>query len=135
MDYQGLKDTLVKWLAEKLLSRLDAEAIKGMLNALIARLREKSNETESLLDDWTVDALEDIVNDDVKIQIIADWARSILGKAFEVEGADMERLDVARQVLGNPCVNGGDEAGAAVKVAGLLKVLSDAMNAYFKEEE
>lgn len=84
MEYAGMKESVLNWLAAKLLSRLDEEAVKGALDALIVRLREKAEETETLIDDWTVDALEDAANDEEKVRIITAKVQELIGKALGV---------------------------------------------------
>ena len=135
MELEGLKDVLVRWLAEKLLSRIDSDMVSEMLEYLVETLKTKAEETERVIDDWLVEAIEDIVRDEEKVRTITVWVREKIGQFMLQETCGKEEfIAVASEIIGG-CEDGVCSVNSEnlQKVAQVLEAVIGSLNAYFKE--
>lgn len=76
MIRQWLEKFIVKWAVEQ----FTLENLRSILVRCVAFLRVKASETDNLVDDWAIEALEGIVADDNKMKILYDWLYSYVAK-------------------------------------------------------
>lgn len=67
-----LEQYIIKWAVEQ----FTLENLKLILTRCVEFLKVKSYETENYVDDWVVEILEGIVNDDKKMTILYEWLYS-----------------------------------------------------------
>lgn len=79
MNFDKIKETITGWIVEVLLSRIDVETVRGIFQRAVNALKEKTLETENQVDDWAVEALEAIVADDAKMEIVTQFIREKIG--------------------------------------------------------
>lgn len=79
MNFDKIKEAVSGWIVEVLLSRIDVETVRGIFQRAVDALKEKTLETENQVDDWAVEALEAIVADDAKMEIVTQFIREKIG--------------------------------------------------------
>ena len=79
MNFDKIKEAVSGWIVEVLLSRIDVETVRGIFQRAVNALKEKTLETENQVDDWAVEALEAIVADDAKMEIVTQFIREKIG--------------------------------------------------------
>lgn len=79
MNFDKIKEAISGWIVEVLLSRIDVETVRGIFQRAVNALKEKTLETENQVDDWAVEALEAIVADDAKMEIVTQFIREKIG--------------------------------------------------------
>ena len=67
----GKLRTLIRdYIARIIIETFTTQSLKKVLSELVTYLKEQAAGTENIVDDWLVEALENIVNDPEKIQTI-----------------------------------------------------------------
>ena len=72
---------------------LTAENVKSILLQLIAKLKEKTDATENPIDDAAVDALEFLVSDEKRVEILVEWLKAKLNTDRICQCPNGEELD------------------------------------------
>lgn len=73
--FKSITNVVTNYLYLALLKRLDVETLRQILAVAVATAKAKADETETKIDDWIVEALENFVASDEKLQVIVDWIR------------------------------------------------------------
>lgn len=94
MIYEGIKENLKSFLLEKTFAILSVENVREICQKAVNFAKEAASETKNPLDDWAVECLQMIVNDDEKIQRICDFIKlKLAGNLCEsTSGNDTEEL-------------------------------------------
>lgn len=138
MNLKNCAAALKLWLGKKLVTALDVATLRGILQKGVEFLKEKSAATETDLDDWAAEALENIVNDDAKMgKILAFLKSRIAGicedapyalTPYEALAADLEKKE-------GVCESASVSAGSAgFLVAKLLEMLLPVILEYFQSK-
>lgn len=76
MIKEWLARFIIKWAVEK----FTIENLKTVLENCIAYLKVKAIETETIVDDWAIDAMENIIDDETKLSALYFWLLKFIGK-------------------------------------------------------
>ena len=101
-----IEQYIVKWAVEQ----FTIENLKLILARCVEFLKVKSYETENYVDDWAVEILEGLVNDENKMKILYDWLYSYIAPgvckaapALEDEKTLINDLIAAGEADGKEC--------------------------------
>lgn len=61
-----------------ILKRLTVEAVQDFLSKVIEAAKKSANQTETKVDDWILDFLENIVKDRAKVQALVNKAQELI---------------------------------------------------------
>ena len=71
-----LRNLIREYIARLVLRNLTVENVKAALAALVGYLESQAKTTETVVDDWIVDGLRAIVEDDVKMKRIFEFIQT-----------------------------------------------------------
>ena len=136
MNFDKIKEAVSGWIVEVLLSRIDVETVRGIFQRAVNALKEKTLETENQVDDWAVEALEAIVADDAKMEIITEFIREKIGGVGVCESSISvdEYNALALDIVGEK--NAGGECSDSVTsrlLAELLVMILPTLIEWFKK--
>ena len=70
-----LRQLLRDYIARIVIETFSKDSLKSILEKIVEYLKEQAKTTENIVDDWLVEALENIVNDDEKIGLIYNFIK------------------------------------------------------------
>ena len=70
-----LRQLLRDYIAKIVIETFSKDSLKSILEKIVEYLKEQAKTTENIVDDWLVEALENIVNDDEKIGLIYNFIK------------------------------------------------------------
>ena len=70
-----LRQLLRDYIARIVIETFTTASLKSILEKIVEYLKEQAKTTENIVDDWLVEALENIVNDDEKIGLIYNFIK------------------------------------------------------------
>ena len=70
-----LRQLLRDYIARLIIETFSKESLKSILEKVVEYLKEQAKTTENIVDDWIVEALENIVNDEKKIDLIYNFVK------------------------------------------------------------
>lgn len=141
-----LRTIIRDYVARIVLRNLSLENVKSVLESLIGYLEAKAKETPTLIDDWIIDGLRDVVNDDAKMQRIYDFIQLYVLPATDGVCQALP-TDSQWQMLADDVAGAGTQADAdgtckAIGVTQWLTILQlvlpsiiDAYDRFFKVKE
>ena len=98
------KNTIKNFLIRAIIGQLTIEKLKVNLSSLLWFLDGKASETQNVVDDWIIEALYDIVNNDEKLKVVYNFVMYYIQpgsdgvcKALPIDGQwDQLAADVAK---------------------------------------
>lgn len=72
------KNTIKNFLIRAIIGQLTIEKLKVNLSSLLWFLDGKASETENVVDDWIIEALYDIVNNDEKLKVVYNFVMNYI---------------------------------------------------------
>lgn len=76
-----LRNLIREYIARLVIQSFTLETIKAALDSLVGYLEAKSKETETVIDDWFVEALRNIVNDEKNLECIYNFLKKYVVQA------------------------------------------------------
>ena len=70
-----LRQLLRDYIAKIVIETFSKDSLKSILEKVVEYLKEQAKTTENIVDDWLVEALENIVNDEEKIGLIYNFIK------------------------------------------------------------
>ena len=70
-----LRQLLRDYIARIVIETFSKDSLKSILEKIVEYLKEQAKTTENIVDDWLVEALENIVNDEKKIDLIYNFIK------------------------------------------------------------
>lgn len=74
--------TIREWIQDAIISAavryFTAENLKKVLTTIVANLKAKAAATENFVDDWIIEFLESVVNNEAKIALLYEHLKTIL---------------------------------------------------------
>lgn len=73
-----LRNWLEKLIYKWALKNFTVDNLKLIIDRCLAYLKVQAAETENVVDDWAIEVLETILNDNSKLQVIYDWINQFI---------------------------------------------------------
>ena len=94
MQFETLKNRIHAWILAEAITTVNVENTRNILAKIVAILKDKSDQTDIVLDDWIVEKIETLFTDEDNIEIITVFLTEKLeGKATEYEALNEAILE------------------------------------------
>lgn len=135
---EAIEDVIIRWVS----TTVNVENVRRILRIMLQRVKAKAEDTENVLDDWCIEALENIIESEEKVQIICDFLKSMIPEgvccAPDMDHEFRSLADVLLVSEGQVCEGGhccSAPTGNPALLAEILKLVLPVIIKFFKEGE
>lgn len=136
MIKQWLEQLLLRWA----MKNFTIGNLRLLIDRVVAFLKVRAAETDTVADDWAIDALESILKDESKLTVIYDWINRFIkpeedGVCRAVAEPTDEQFDELAQAVSAAGIPENNCASIPVKeIESILRIILPVIIDYFRKK-